>query len=136
MGTRSLVGVMVGDKCRTIYVHWDGYLDGVGRELQYYTTQAEVEALIAPGDRSSLIEGYYKDRGECGVEPTDYASFEEFKDAADGCGAEYYYIFKDGVWYCGDCYGRWGSNSQISGRLVAYAEAVELEAAQREAADE
>jgi hypothetical protein len=126
---------MVGDKCRAVYVHWDGYLEGVGRALQAYTTQAEVELLISHGDRSSLDGPYYKDRGEQGVDPTDYASFEEFKDAADGCGAEYYYIFKDGVWYCGDCYGRWGSNSQISGRLVAYAEAVELEACQCKAAE-
>ena len=132
MGTRSLVGVMQGDKCRAVYVHWDGYLDGVGAGLQSYTTQAEVEALIAPGDRSSLEEGYYADRGEDGVEPTEYASFEEFLDAANGCGAEYYYVFKDGVWYCGDCYGRWGSDSQLSGKLTAYADAVAIEAKQRE----
>lgn len=131
MGTRSLVGVMVGDKCRAVYVHWDGYLDGVGAGLQEYTTQAEVEALIAPGDRSSLTEGFYKDRGETGVDPTEYATFAEFLDAANGCGAEYYYVFKDGVWYCGDCYGRWGSNSAISGKLVAYADAVAAEKLQR-----
>ena len=47
MGTRSFVGVMVGDKCRAVYVHWDGYLEGVGAELQDYTTQAEVEELIS-----------------------------------------------------------------------------------------
>jgi hypothetical protein len=130
MGTRSMVGVMQGDKCRAVYVHWDGYLDGVGAELQAYTSQADVEALIAEGDRSSLTEGFYKDRGETGVEPTDYAAFEEFLDAANGCGAEYYYVFKDGVWYCGDCYGRWGSGTAISGKLTAYAEAVKLEACQ------
>jgi hypothetical protein len=124
---------MVGSKCRAVYVHWDGYLDGVGAELQEYTTQADVEALIAPGDRSSLTDGFYSERGEEGVEPTDYDTFEEFLDAANGCGAEYYYIFKDGVWYCGDTYGRWGSNSQISGKLVAYADAVAFEARQREA---
>jgi hypothetical protein len=128
MGTRSLVGVMVGSKCRAVYVHWDGYLEGVGRALQTYTTQAEVEELIAHGDRSSLDGPYYKDRGETGVDPTDYATFAEFKEAADGCGAEYYYVFKDGVWYCGDCYGRWGSGTSISGKLTAYAEAVKLEA--------
>jgi hypothetical protein len=130
MGTRSLVGVMVGDKCRAVYVHWDGYLEGVGAALQAYKTQAEVEALIAPGDRSTLDGGYYADRGETGVEPTDYATFDEFKDAADGCGAEYYYIFKDGVWYCGDCYARWSEPTSLSGKLVAYAEAVKIEASQ------
>ena len=133
MGTRSLVGVMVGSKCRAVYVHWDGYLDGVGAELQEYTTQAEVEELIAEGDRSSLTDGFYKDRGETGVDPVEYDTFAEFLDAANGCGAEYYYVFKDGVWYCGDTYGRWGSDSKISDKLVPYDEAVELEAAQREA---
>jgi hypothetical protein len=54
---------------------------------------------------------------------TDYATFEEFLDAADGFCAEYYYVFRDGVWYCGDTYG----NTAISGKLVAYDEAVELE---------
>ncbi len=126
MGTRSLVGVMVGEKCRAVYVHWDGYLEGVGAGVQDYTTQAEVEELISHGDRSSLDEGYYKDRGETGVDPTEYATFAEFLDAANGCGAEFYYVFRDGVWYCGDTYGRWGSNTAISGKLVPYAEAVEL----------
>ncbi len=133
MGTRSMVGVMVGDKCRAVYVHWDGYLDGVGAELQGYFTQEAVEELISHGDRSSLDGGYYKDRGETGVEPTEYATFEEFFDAVNGCGGEYYYVFKDGVWYCGDTYGRWGSDSKISGKLVAYADAVELQAKEREA---
>ncbi len=133
MGTRSFVGVMVGDKCRAVYVHWDGYLEGVGAELQGYKTQAEVEELISHGDRSSLDGGYYKDRGEDGVDPTEYNTFKEFFDAANGCGAEYYYVFKDGVWYCGDCYGRWGDAGGISGKLVPYAEALEIMANEREA---
>ena len=133
MGTRSFVGVMVGDKCRTVYVHWDGYLEGVGAELQGYTTQAAVEELISHGDRSSLDDGYYKDRGETGVEPTEFETFEKFYDSADGCGAEYYYIFKDGVWYCGDTYGSFGDGSPISKKLVPYAEAVAALAKHREA---
>ena len=131
MGTRSFVGVMVGDKCRAIYVHWDGYLSGVGAELQDYTTQAEVEALIADGDRSSLTDGFYKDRGETGVEPTDYASFDKFYEAADGSWAEYYYVFKDGVWYCGDTY----DSTPISRKLVPYAEAVALTSKEEEFAE-
>lgn len=133
MGTRSLVGVMVGDKCRAVYVHFDGYLEGVGRELQGYTTQAEVEELISHGDRSTLEDGYYKDRGETDVDPTDYATFEEFLNGADYCGAEYYYIFKDGVWYCGDTYAQFGDGTKLSGVLTAYADAVAIEAATREA---
>lgn len=122
MGTRSFVGVMKGNVCRAVYVHYDGYLEGVGAECQKYTTQAAVEQMISHGDRSALAGPYYKDRGERGVEPVDYASFAEFLDAAEGAGAEYYYIFLDGVWYCGDTYG----STPISFKLVPYAEAVAL----------
>jgi hypothetical protein len=118
-----MVGVMVGDKCRAVYVHWDGYLAGVGAGLQEYTTQAEVEELISHGDRSTLDDGYYKDRGEKGVEPTDYDTFAEFLEAAEGCWAEYYYIFKDGVWYCGNTYG----GHELCGKLTAYKDAVAVE---------
>lgn len=131
MGTRSFVGVMVGDKCRAVYVHWDGYLSGVGAELQDYTTQAEVEELISHGDRSSLTDGFYKDRGEDGVEPTDFDSFEELYEACDGSWCEYYYIFKDGVWYCGDTY----DSTPISRKLVPYAESVKLTAKEEEFAE-
>jgi hypothetical protein len=120
---------MQGDKCRAIYVHYDGYLDGNGAELQGYTTEAEVLELIADGDRSSLTDGFYKDRGEKGVEPTDYDTFEEFFEAAEGCWGEWYYVFKDGVWYCGNTYG----GDPLYKKLTAYREAVEIQAATREA---
>ncbi len=128
MGTRSFVGVMVGDKCRAIYVHWDGYLEGVGAELQSYTTQADVEELLADGDRSSLTDGFYKDRGEDGVEPRDYANFEEFFDACEGSWGEWYYIFKDGVWYCGNTY----DGSPLYKTLTAYADAVKIQSKNEE----
>ena len=128
MGTRSMVGVMVGNKCRAVYVHFDGYLSGNGAELQGYTTQAEVEALIADGDRSSLTGGFYAERGETGVEPREYETFEEFYEAVNGCWGEYYYVFKDGVWYCGDTY----EGTKLSKKLVAYAEAVKLQEEENE----
>jgi hypothetical protein len=115
-----MVGVMIGDKCRAVYVHWDGYLDGVGAELQAYTSQADVEALIAGGDRSSLTDGFYSERGEEGVEPTDYDTFAEFFEAVEGCWGEFYYIFKDGVWYCGNIY----EGDALYKKLTAYEDAV------------
>ena len=130
MGTRSFVGVMVGDKCRAVYVHWDGYLEGVGAELQEYTTQAAVEELIADGDMSSLGD-YYADRGETGVEPKEFASFDEFYDYVNESWAEYYYIFKDGVWYCGDTY----DSTPISRKLVPYAEACKMTSKEEEFAE-
>lgn len=123
MGTRSFVGVMKGDVCRAVYVHWDGYLTGVGAAIQEYTSQKDVERLIAPGDRSSIFDGFYKDRGETGVEPVDYKSFDEFYEAAKGAWAEYYYIFKDGIWYCGDTY----EETPISRKLVPFEQAISKE---------
>jgi hypothetical protein len=127
-----MVGVMVGNKCRAVYVHWDGYLSGVGAELQEYATQAEVLELIAGGDRSSLTDGFYKERGETGVDPTEYETFEEFYEAVDSCWGEYYYVFKDGVWYCGDTYGKFGDPTSISKKLVPYAEAVAMQETEEE----
>lgn len=135
MGTRSFVGVMVGDKCRAVYVHWDGYLSGVGAELQGYTTQAEVEELIAGGDMSSL-EDYYADRGETGVEPKEFDTFAEFLEFVKESWAEYYYIFRDGVWYCGDTYGQFGEGTALSGKLTVYEDAVAIEAAIEESEEE
>lgn len=116
MGTRSFVGVMVGDVFRAVYVHFDGYLDGVGKALQAYRTQAEVEKLISHGDRSSLEDGFYKDRGETDVEPTDYGTFDEFYDACKHSWGEWYYIFNDGVWCCGNTY----DGSKLCKALVPY----------------
>lgn len=116
MGTRSFVGVMMGDVCRAVYVHFDGYLSGVGAQLQAYRTQAEVEKLISHGDRSSLEDGFYKDSGETGVDPTDYGTFDEFFDACKNSWGEWYYIFTDGVWCCGNTY----DGSKLYKALVPY----------------
>ena len=105
MSTRSFVGVMVGDVCRAVYVHSDGYLNGVGKELvNYYNNQKSVEKLIESGDRSYLTGGFYKDRGEKGVAPSNFKTFKKFFKTAEQSWAEYYYIFKDGVCYFGDTY--------------------------------
>jgi hypothetical protein len=122
---------MQGDKCRAVYVHFDGYLDGVGSWLQAYTTQEAVETLIAGGDRSSLTEGFYKDHGEDSDSPGEYETFEEFYDSVEGCWGEWYYVFKDGVWYCGNVY----KGSKLYKRLTAYAQAVEIDEAEHESED-
>jgi hypothetical protein len=130
MGTRSYVGVMVGDKCRAVYVHWDGYLEGVGAELQEYTTQAKVEELISHGDRSSLTEGFYKDRGETDVDPQVFDTFNEFFITCQDAWSEWYYIFKDGVWYCGTIH----EHSNLYATLTPYNEAVKIYDAEPETA--
>ena len=122
MGTRSFVGIKTERGIRAIYVHWDGYLDGVGKDLQAYTTQTEVEELISHGDRSSLDGGYYRDRGETDVDPIEYANFDEFFEACDGSWGEYYYVFDNGVWYCGKTY----PGSPLYHTLTPYEQAIKI----------
>lgn len=138
MGTRSRIGVMHGDKCKSVYCHWDGYLSHNGKILQEHYDSAKANHLVALGDISSLAKDigeahpfsphdlpeelrhlthgqfeakfgnmttfYGRDRGEEDVDFQVSHSFDEFLELCDGTGAEYYYIMKDGVWYCGSMY--------------------------------
>ena len=134
MGTRSRIGVMHGDKCKSVYCHWDGYLSHNGRILQEHYDSSKANHLVALGDLSSLgkVIGeahpfgphgskenealyehamdqgyctfYARDRGEKDVDFQVSQSFDEFLELVEGTGAEYYYIMRDGIWYCGALY--------------------------------
>jgi hypothetical protein len=47
MGTRSRIGVMHGDKVKSIYCHWDGYLEHNGAILQEHYDSAKANHLVA-----------------------------------------------------------------------------------------
>jgi hypothetical protein len=109
MGTRSLVAVMHGDVCKSVYCHYDGYLDYTGRILLEHYDSTAANALIARGDNSGVKEtleemNFYADRGEEDVSWQVAHSFEEFLEQVDRCCGEYYYVMKDGVWYAGAIY--------------------------------
>ena len=150
MGTRSRIGVMHGDKVKSIYCHWDGYLEGVGATLLKHYDSAKANHIVALGDMSSLqadigekhafskhdvpnIEVrvhndewctfYGRDRGEKGVEFKVAQTFDEFLEQCDNCGAEYYYIMRDGTWYCGDTY----ESTPLSKKLTALADALQAQ---------
>ena len=153
MGTRSRIGVMHGDKVKSIYCHWDGYLDFNGRILQEHYDSAKANHLVALGDLSSLranigeehafsqfelpaeeVEAYKtltedwctfygRDRGESGVEFKVAQTFDEFMEQCDNSGAEYYYIMRDGTWYCGDTY----ESSPLSKKLTPLADALQAQ---------
>jgi hypothetical protein len=130
MGTRSRIGVMHGDICKSVYCHWDGYLEGVGATLLEHYDSVHANYLVALGDISSLGDTigeehpfsqfdvkisseeydklygnmttfYGRDRGEKNVDYRVAQTFAEFKEQFENCGGEYYYIMKDGTWYCG-----------------------------------
>lgn len=151
MGTRSRIGVMHGDICKSVYCHWDGYLEHNGRILQEYYNSSKANHLVALGDLSSLrpeigeahafsyhdlpsdqIEAfkaatedmctfYGRDRGETGTDFKSDLTFETFYDRAEGCGAEWYYVMQDGAWYVGNTY---QSDAKFYKKLVLLSEAL------------
>ena len=145
MGTRSRIGVMHGDIVKSVYCHWDGYLEHNGRILQEHYNSAKANNLVALGDISTLREHiaipdgidhsfekplpgitvfYGRDRGETGVEFKAAHTFAEFLEQCDNCGAEYYYINRDGVWYCGTTY---ENTHPLSKTLTLLTEAIAAE---------
>ena len=150
MGTRSRIAVMHGDNCKSIYCHWDGYLEYNGSLLQKHYDSAKANNLVALGDLSSLkpeigiqhafgyhgteisAEDYEKqfgnmctfygrDRGEKNVEFQTDTDFDAFIERVQGCCAEWYYIMRDGVWYVGNIY---SSDERFYKKLVPLAEAL------------
>jgi len=109
MGTRSRVAVMHGDVCKSVYCHYDGYLEYTGEILYKNWDSVAANALIARGDNSGVKEtldemNFYSDRGEENVSWRVAHNFEEFLDQVYGSGCEYYYVLQNGVWYCGAVY--------------------------------
>lgn len=146
MGTRSRIGVMHGDVLKSVYCHWDGYLEHNGRILLEHYDSAKANHLVALGDISSLDKNveipegaehtfdsptkgitvfYGRDRGETGCDFQVSHTFNDFLEKCDASGVEYYYIMRDGVWYCGNTY----DGTKISNVLVPLADAFELERA-------
>ena len=137
MGTRSRVAVMHGDVCKSVYCHFDGYLDYTGEILQKHYDSVRANELISRGDNSGVKEtvdeiNFYKDRGEEDVGYQVAHSFQEFLEQVESCFGEYYYVMKDGVWYVGAVYAVPGL--QVGG-LVPLKDALEQNAAANEAAD-
>ena len=157
MGTRSRIGVMHGNKCKSVYCHWDGYLADNGRILLEHYDSARANHLVALGDLSSLGKSlgekhpfskheidlndpelnaklalieraeaenwttfYGRDRGETGTDYIVHEDFLSFLEQCDSGGVEYYYIMRDGTWYCGATY----DGTAISNKLVPLAEAL------------
>ena len=146
MGTRSRIGVMHGDKLKSVYCHWDGYLSNNGKILQNHYDSAKANHLVSLGDISSLrpeigvvhpfstwdtdmspaeyeaqfanmTTFYGRDRGESGVDFTVDQSYAEF--LSKDYDYEYYYIMNDGVWYVGvNC----SHDSMVPGQLYVLAE--------------
>jgi len=65
MSTRSTISIKEGNKVRTVYCHWDGYLSGVGQTLlNHYDDKETINELIDLGSISSLKEDVRRKKGK------------------------------------------------------------------------
>jgi hypothetical protein len=142
---------MHGDNVKSVYCHWDGYLEHNGAILQEHYDSVKANQLVALGDLSSLkpeigekhafsqfelraeeVAGfklltenmctfYGRDRGETGTEWKTHTNFVDFFAEVEGSWCEWYYIMRDGVWYVGNIYEK---DERFYKKLVPLAEAL------------
>lgn len=107
MGTSALVAIAENGLFRATYIHYDGYLDGVGDMLtSHYASDLEARRLCNTGYLSSLKEDLQESIGER-VNSDKAELFSEadlFKN-----GSDFYYLWSDGQWsyQSGDALGEW-----------------------------
>lgn len=117
MSTRSNIAILQEDgKVKSIYVHFDGYPSGVGKNLfNHYKDKSKVEELINLGDCSAVYENvkptegeahsyertaknvtiaYGRDRKEYDTDAQEIDSLQNYKPDND-----YAYLFKENKWY-------------------------------------
>jgi hypothetical protein len=97
MSTRCLIALQLDDdNVRYIYCHHDGYLSGIGVELnKYFKNYDDVLMMILAGDCSYIEDGvacHYTSRGE------DWASNRPEQKTEPRRHEDYLYVFKDGAW--------------------------------------
>jgi hypothetical protein len=142
---------MHGDVCKSVYCHWDGYLEHNGQILQDHYDSAKANHLVSLGDLSALrpeigdqhpfsqfevddmdrddfirttenmCTFYGRDRGEENVGWKVAHTFAEFFEQVENGGGEWYYVMQDGAWYCGNTY---ESDVRFYKKLVLLAEAL------------
>lgn len=119
MSTRSSISLkQPNGKFRSIYCHWDGYIQGGVGETLYlnYKDIKTINKLLDLGDLSVLGEkpehdpkdwdSYssdytrcktYKDRGENNIDAREFDFVDDVEEYYDW--SEYHYFFIDGEWY-------------------------------------
>ena len=92
MATRSTIALEFADgTVQQVYCHFDGYLSGVGAQLQAdYTDPFALQALIEGGDMSCIGEPYSNRGEDCPARK--FADFADYQ--ANGQWEEYNYILR------------------------------------------
>ena len=111
---------MTREEWKTIYNHWDGYPEYLGKMLKdHYKDKDKVEKLIDLGDLDYVGEKlgkkhkldymsakrhpnwtttYSRDGNESNTEPKVIKTLDDIYKNADEMGEEYVYLFDDGKW--------------------------------------
>jgi hypothetical protein len=118
MATRSRIGIQLADESvLSVYHHWDGYPEWLGRILKTHYNSKELAAELIDGGSMSCCwtkDRWNYDGSSCEVEeygpqyyereidgenpPAHDASLEEYLSE----GEEYAYLFANGEWVCYD----------------------------------
>jgi hypothetical protein len=105
MGTHAMIGIYNKEdgSVEASYVHYDGYLEGVGRTLvDHYNTQYDAEMVAKGGYMSALYDDYVVTRQEAVHNDiaVPYESVGQFlKNGFDYYGAEYIYLWDGEAWF-------------------------------------
>jgi hypothetical protein len=113
MSTRSRIGIQLSDESvLSVYHHWDGYPEWLGRILKtHYNTREKVAELIDGGDMSSCwTDSRWDDSADGSYGPQYYSQRGDNcppRLDADLCeyllpenSEEYSYLFRNGEWVC------------------------------------
>jgi hypothetical protein len=108
MSTRARIAIENQDETvDSIYCHFDGYIDSVGKTLFNHYDQEKLEKLLELGDISSLGEStidtvaYCRDRGE-DLKSQSFNDMEDLFGDGFGSGVEYIYcLTRHGIWLVG-----------------------------------
>ena len=105
MGTPAMIGswnATTGEVTAS-YVHYDGYVQGVGNTLvKSYNDFIGAEIVATGGYLSSLTEDYAKSRSESvhSDEAVTYGSVDEYLDEGyDYASAHYLYLWDGDAWF-------------------------------------
>ena len=104
MGTHAMIGFYKDGSVEATYVHYDGYLEGVGRTLvNHYNNAIEAVSVslvgylsaLEPNIHDSIANSVHKNQ------PTvEFASVEDYMtNGYDHAGADYLYLFDGEAWF-------------------------------------
>jgi hypothetical protein len=112
MGTHAMIAIWDNETgtVEASYVHYDGYVEGVGNELiHFYDTNESAAAVATVGYLSSLdrdLETSVENSVHKDQPTVPYESVEQYmKNGYDYAGTEYLYLWDGTAWFVASRYG-------------------------------